>query len=128
MKKFLLTILLTSLLSGGALSEDLEYYCSDTSSSPPNHSWFKDKGELILKPVRESTYKYDISVGSIFFRGIKAHGSYGGRYKNEFTEIGFSFTERDKTGILTIVSKQYSSPVDIRFKCSKKSFLDRIFN
>ena len=128
MKKFLLTILLTSLLSGGALSEDLEYYCSDTSSSPPNHSWFKDKGELTLKPVRGSTYKYDISVGHTFFRGIKAHGSYGGRYKNEFSEISFRFTERDKTGSLIIVSKQYPSPVDIRFKCSKKSFLDRIFN
>ena len=129
MKKFLLTILLTSLLSGGALGEDLEYFCSDTSSSPTNHSWFNDKGKLTFTPVKDSSYKYNvIAVSTLFIGGIKANGIYTASHKNKYSEISFSFTERDKTGILTIVSKLYSSPVDIRFKCSKKSFLDRIFN
>ena len=123
MKKLLSLIFVSLLLSGNAFSKNLEYYCSDISSSPLNHSWFNDKGKLTFTPVKDSSYKYNIIAGSTLFTGgIKANGIYTGSHKNKYSEISFSFTERNKTGFLIIVSKQYSSPVDIRFKCNKKPY------
>jgi len=123
MKKLLGIVLLGLLFSNKAFSKNLEYYCSDISSSPPNHSWFEDKGRLSLIPIKGS--RYNIKAGSTLFTGgVKAGGTYDGRYKSKYYEISIGFTERSKTGILIIVSDQYSSPVDIRFKCKKKSFFE----
>jgi len=127
MKKLLGIVVLGLLLSSKAFSKNLEYYCNDISSSPPNHSWFEDKGRLSLIPTNGS--RYNIIAGSTLFTGAgKAGGNYNGRYKSKYYEISIAFTERSKTGILIIVSEQNSSPVDIRFKCNKKSFLDRILD
>ena len=127
MKKLLSIVVLGLLISNKAFSKNLEYYCSDISSSPSNHSWFEDKGRLSLIPIKGS--RYNIIAGSTLFTGGgKAGGSYVGRYKSKYYEISIGFTERSKTGILTIVSEQNSSPVDIRFKCKKKSFLERMLD
>ena len=127
MKKILGIVVLGLLLSSKAFSKNLEYYCSDIRSYPPNHSWFEDKGRLSLIPIKGS--RYNIIAGSTLFTGGgKAGGNYNGRYKSKYEEISIGFTERSKTGILIIVSRQNSYPVDIRFKCKKKSFLERILD